>query len=263
VSAGRCRSVTGAWLAGALGCVTLTMLGAAPGSGAATSAPPLGAVVVPALGPGYAVTADGEYDVARIAAAWPNPSTIATALYQGAADAAYERTWLAQGGANEVVIVLLRFASAAGAQAFTTSADRTLVSSHAVTSGTVPSVRDARQTTYVSSAGLGEAVVERAGAYAALLSFVSATAADAAPITAGDVQRVAAAQDAAMVRAPGGSSPAAGNGPSATDLTWAVLAVGVMAVGLATPLVLRRRRERGSSSQDQTRIAGDVGGWSE
>ena len=252
MSAGRCRSVTGSWLAGAVCGVTLFTLGAAPATGAATSAPPLASIVIPALGPGYAVSSSGQTDIARIVGAWPNPSAIATALYTGHADSAYERSWQDASGLNGVLIVLLRFDSAGEAQGFSTVADRSIVSSTAVNSGALLSVRDARQTTYVNSAGLGEAVVERAGDYVALLSFLSATAKNGGPITARDAQRVAAAQDAALVRAPGGLTPRAdGGGTSATDLTWAVLAVGVMAAGLATPLVLRRRREREALSKGE------------
>jgi hypothetical protein len=112
----------------------------------------------------------------------------------------------------------------------------------------------------VSTAGFGQAAVMRAGDYVALLSFVSAASAHASPITAADVERVAEAQHEAMGRAPGGSPAAAApkTGPSATDLTWAVLAVAVLAVGVLTPLVLHRRRVREVALQSRQREGGDV-----
>jgi hypothetical protein len=96
----------------------------------------------------------------------------------------------------------------------------------------------------VSSAGLGQAVVLRAGDYVALLSLVSVDSPRGAPVTVADVQRVAEAQHSALARSPVASVRVAKNSPTLRNLTWAVLAVAVLAAGLLTPLVLRRRRER-------------------
>jgi hypothetical protein len=220
----------------------------------------MGAIVIPNPGPGYTVTSDGPVDDARFAAGWSNSSALASALATSGAAAAYQRAWRDQTRANGVQILLLRFASAGKARTFVTAADRSLESSAVVSSGPLPSLREARRATYVSRAGFGQAVVMRAGDYVALLSFVSAAAAHASPITAAEVVRVAEAQHAAMARAPGGSraAPAAKSGPSPTDVIWAVLAVVVLAAGVVTPLVLRRRRVREVTLQSRQHERGDV-----
>jgi hypothetical protein len=198
-------------------------------------------------------------DDALFAAGWSNPSALVSALTTSGAAAAYLRAWRDRTGANAVQILLLRFASAGKARTFATTADRSLESSAVVSSGLLPSVPEARRTTYVSKAGFGQAVVMRAGDYVTLLSFVSAAAAHASPITAAESERVVEAQHAAIARAPGGSQASAPkSGPSPTDLTWAVLAVAVLAAGVATPLMLRRRRARDVALQSRQPEGGGV-----
>ena len=88
----------------------------------------------------------------------------------------------------------------------------------------------------------------RAGVYVDLLSFFSAASGNAQPISPADAERVARAQYEAMVAAPGGTVAAAGGaapkGPSFAALGWAALAVAVLGVAVATPVVLRRHRAR-------------------
>jgi hypothetical protein len=245
VSAGRRGTIAGAWVASTVALVALTALSGVGVAGARPAAPSLESTIVHDVGPGYSVTFDGPAADAWFANAWVNPSAIDSVLTNSGVVAAYERAWQGQDEANVVQILLLQFSSAGASDAFTDAADRTLSSSAVVSSGTLPSVPGVRRTTYVTRAGFGQAVVIRTDKYVALLSSVSHLVADTAPITAADAEQVADAQHAAMARAPDESAaPRAKGGASVSDLTWAALAVAVMAGGLVTPLVLRRRREQ-------------------
>jgi hypothetical protein len=235
--------VAGSWLTGTV--AALMSFGVAPAVGAHPPGPQLPALVVTGVGAGYAVSFDGAPAGASFATGWPNPAALTSALAaRSGVEATHERAWRDEDEGNAVRILLLRFTSAASAGTFTTLAGRTLESPSVVSSGRLPAVPGARLSTYVTDAGLGQAVVLRAGDYVALLSFVSAESAQAAPITAAEVRRTVEAQHAALARAAAGPVAGAKNGPSLTDLTWAALAIAVLAAGLVTPLVLRRRRER-------------------
>jgi hypothetical protein len=235
--------VAGSWLAATL--AALTSLGIAPAVGARPPARPLDTLVVTGVGAGYAVSFDGPPADASFATGWADPPALTSALAtRHDAEAAHERAWRDQRGGNSVQILLLRFPAAAPARTFTTLAGRTLESPSVVSSGPLHAVPGARLSTYVTAAGFGQAVVLRTGDYVALLSFVSLESPRAAPITTADVQRVVEAQRSALADASVTSVGVAKNGPTVSDLSWAVLAVAVLAGGLITPLVLRRRRER-------------------
>ena len=259
MSADRARVVACSWLAATL--AALMSFGNAPAAGARPPAPPLHALVVSDVGAGYAVTFEGPPADASFATGWPNSSALTHALAaRNGLQATYERAWRDRVGGNSVQILLLRFSSAASAGTFSTLADRTLESPTVVSSGPLPAVPGARLSTYVGGAGFGQAVVLRAGGRVALLSFVSDESPRAAPITAADVERVAEAQHSTLERALVASGAVAKNGPSFSDLTWAALAVAVLAAGLITPLELRRRRERRLAAGGPARNAQRRGG---
>jgi hypothetical protein len=217
----------------------------------ATASPPLGTVVLPAVGPGYAVTSQGPLDPASFAANAPDPSAAAGALATlGRTVDTYQRIWLDDSHTNAVQDLLVRFSSAAAAQVFLQAARHALDSGEIVGSGPVDSVPDAQRTTYFGTTnqpGVGEAITMRAGRYVALVSFFSSASGNPHPITPADATQVAKAQQAAMVRAPGGRDTSA-RGLTVSSLGWAALTVGVLAAAVATPMVLRRRKARGVSA---------------
>jgi hypothetical protein len=95
------------------------------------------------------------------------------------------------------------------------------------------------------------AVLTRAGAALEPLSFVSARSAAVPPFSGAEAVRSArsarVAQPAIVASAPGGVSNAsrpARKRVSLATLGWAVLAVVVLAAAVATPLLLRRHRNR-------------------
>jgi hypothetical protein len=93
----------------------------------------------------------------------------------------------------------------------------------------------------------GKAVTTRAGAAIERLSFSSARSADAAPFSGAGADPVARAQPAIVVSGPGVGSNVtkpARKRVSLASLGWAVLAVAVLAAAVATPLLLRRHRNR-------------------
>ncbi len=148
----------------------------------------------------------------------------------------------------------MRFSSTTGAQVFLQAAQHSLESGEIVSKGPLPSIPGARLVTYFAAtneSGVGEAITMRAGIYVALVSFFSAAAGNSQPISPADAERVALAQHAALVSAPGGkdASPAGATpasskkGASSSDIGWAVVAVVIVAIAVATPIVLRRRRQ--------------------
>jgi hypothetical protein len=255
----RARVVAVRWLAGTLG--LLVACGPAPAAGARPASPPLRASLVTDVGSGFTVSFDGPPADASFAAGWPDPGAVASVLAAGAGAAAtYERAWRDRNDGNAVKIVLLRFSSAATVGTFTTRADRTLESSAVVSSGPLHGVPGARLSTYVRSAGFGQAVVLRVGDTVALLSFLSGGTRRVTAITAADAERVSGAQRSALANSAFGPVAVAKNSPTVRDLAWAALAVGVLAAGLVTPLVLRRRRERGLAAGGPGAGAGTGGG---
>ena len=250
MSAFRVEPVARCWVAGGL---VLCALLAWPGTAGAAPKPPppLDTVVVPDLGPGYSVTTEGPLDASQFASDSPDPAAATMALATLAKTiSTYERVWRTSGGANEVQDLLVRFPSAVGAQVFEQAARHSLDSGEIVSSGPLPGVPGAHRTTYFAStsqAGVGQAITMRAGIYVDLLSFFSAAAANAAPITPGEAVRVARDQVAAMSAAPGGAAQVRGSTKSRVSLGSIVLAavsVAVVALAVATPALLRRRRSQ-------------------
>lgn len=244
--------VAGALILGGL----LLPAGIAVTAAAAThAAPSLGTVVIANPGPGYTLTSEGPLNPSEFASRSPDPAA-ATAAFATLAQnlATYERAWGDDGGANQVQDVLVRFPSVAGAQLFLQAAQHALESGEIVSAGPLAPIPGARRTVYFASTvqgGVGEAVAMRAGSYVDLLSFFSAAGRAARPISPAGALRVAQAQHAAIVAAPGGTvatvaTPGGGAKKRASfaALGWAALAVAVLAVAVATPAILRRHRAR-------------------
>jgi hypothetical protein len=265
------------------------VLGALAGSGsaasAAASAAPttstapasLGDVVIPNLGLGYAVTSQGPLDPSQFASNAPDPSAAAGALSTlGKSISTYERVWQADGGLNQVQDLLVRFPNAIGAQVFLQAAQHSLESGEIVSSNSVQSIPGARRVTYFAATnqdGVGEAITMRAGAYVDLLSFFSAASGNARPISPANAEVVAQAQYKAMTRAPGGTATTATGAPSTGTTSAAsaaspkkgvsggtigvaVVAVAILALAVATPALLRRRR----AAQEAAAVAADLTG---
>ena len=165
--------------------------------------------MIPDLGPGYAVTSQGPLNASQFASNAPDPSAAAGALSTlGKTISTYERVWQADGGLNQVQDLLVRFPNAVGAQVFLQAAQHSLESGEIVSSDPVSSIPGARRVTYFAATnqdGVGEAITMRAGVYVDLLSFFSAASGNAQPISPANAERVARAQYAAMVQAPGGA----------------------------------------------------------
>jgi len=99
----------------------------------------------------------------------------------------------------------------------------------------------------------------RAGVYVDLLSFFSAAAGNPQPIKPADAVRVARAQRAAMVAAPGGTAALSPTntkrGVSLGSIGVAALVVAVLGGAMITPLVLRKQRaHRRTASQPDSPI---------
>ncbi len=243
----------------------LVVAGIAPASADTPSATALASVVVPNLGPGYAVTSEGPLDPSKFASNAPDPAAAEGALSTLAKSiSTYERVWRADGGLNQVQDLLVRIPDDVEAQAFLQAAQHSLESGEIVSSDAVASIPGARRVTYFAATnedGVGEAITMRAGIYVDLLSFFSAASGDAQPISPAGAERVARAQYAAMVAAPGGVAAAiapAEKGISAATAGLAVLVVAVLALALATPLVLRRRLAGGTGPVEADPSGGDV-----
>jgi len=237
-----------------------------PGGAAATAAgvgpeespPTLGTIVIPNLGPGYAVTSQGPLQASQFASDAPNPSAAAGALSTlGKTISTYERVWQADGGLNQVQNLLVRFPNAVGAQVFLLAAQHSLESGEIVSSDALSAIPGARRVTYFAATnqdGVGEAVTMRSGVYVDLLSFFSAASGNAQPISPANAEQVALAQYKAMTDAPGGPGGAGGTtgaagsgaaskkGATGATIVLAVAAVAVLSLAVATPLLLRRRR---------------------
>jgi hypothetical protein len=216
----------------------------------------LGTIVIPNLGPGYAVTSQGPLQASQFASDAPDPSAAAGALATlGKTISTYERVWQADGGLNQVQNLLVRFPDAAGAQVFLLAAQHSLESGEIVSSDTVSTIPGARRVTYFAATnqdGVGEAVTMRSGVYVDLLSFFSAASGNAQPISPANAERVALAQYKSMARAPGGAGSAtapvgrgaaAKKGGSGGTIVAAAVVVAVLSLAVATPALLRRRRE--------------------
>jgi hypothetical protein len=249
-------------LACAIGPVALGPLArlapAAPAGAAAAAPPDLDAVVVASPGPGYGVTRQGPLSPQQFASDAPDPAATEGALSTlGASPGAYQRAWQADGGLHRVQDLVVRFPSAARASAFVQAAQRSLHSGEIVSTGPLTSVPGARLVSYYGSAegtGVGEAVTMRSGAYISLLLFFSTAATTSQPIAPADAGTVARAQYDAIVSASGDhtrsvpvrTAQTARKSASSGEIGWAILAVAIMALAVATPRALRRRRQRRS-----------------
>jgi hypothetical protein len=248
-----------------VGCASLVAMVAMDGgacaaaavrAGRADAAPTLGALVIPDLGPGYTVTAQGSPNASQFASDAPDPSAAAGALSTlGDSISTYERAWQADGGRNQVQDLLVSFADPVRAQVFLQAAQHSLETGEVVSSDPLPSIPGARRVTFFRAphhGGVGEAIALRAGVYVDLLSIFSAAAGKALPISPADAERFAETQYAALARAPGGTTtttpsgaPAASSkkGASAGTIGLAVVVVAIVAAAVATPGLLRRRRQ--------------------
>lgn len=209
--------------------------------------PALGTVVLAEIGFGYTVTSQGPLDASRFPTGSPSAAEAAGALSTlGNTIESYQRSWQDAAGVNQVQDLVVRFRTDTAAGAFVAAARRAIAHGEIVSSGPLPSVPRAQRTTYFAStnqAGVGQTVTLRVGDYATVLSFFSGTSDNQAPITLAASARVARAQYAAMASATGPATVKAhSGGGSAADAGWAVLAVAVLGVAVATPLLLRRRR---------------------
>jgi len=133
-----------------------------------------------------------------------------------------------------------------------------------VNTGPLAPIAGARRTVYLAPAtpaGVGQAITMRVGTYVDLLSFFSAASGDAQPVSPADALRVARAQDAAIVSAPGGTvatpGGAAKKGASWATLGVAALAVAILAVAVATPVILRRHRDRTPEVGSRPRVGSE------
>jgi hypothetical protein len=223
----------------------------------------LDTVVIPSPGPGYAVTSQGPLNSEQFTSRAPDPSAAARALSTLTRSmSTYERVWQADDGPNQVQDLLVRFPDDVGAQAFLQAAQRSLESGEIVSSDAMPSIPAARRVTYFAATnqdGVGEAVTMRAGVYVDLLSFFSAASAKGRPISPAKTEHVAQDQYAAMVQAPGGAHPkpapptaASTKSVSAGTILFAVLVVAVLALAVATPALLRRRRDTSTTEGGAT-----------
>ncbi len=222
-------------------------------AGAATAATPsLGILVVSDLGHGYTVTSEGPLHPSEFAASSPDPAATAAALATLAqTDSTYERVWENEMGAHQVQDLLVRFPSGGVAQGFLQAAQRAFQSGEIVSTGALGATPGARRTVYFASgsrAGVGEVITMRVGTDVDLLSFLSRVSGHTPPISPADALRVAAAQHGAIARVPRGRvatvGGAAKRGTSIATIGWAAGAVAVLAVAVATPVILRRHGAR-------------------
>jgi hypothetical protein len=257
------RSPRAGVLAGC-GLLLLVLAAAGPAAASTGSGGSLDSVVIPNLGPGYTVSSQGPLNPSQFASNAPDPGAAEAALSTLAKSiSTYERVWQSDGGLNQVQDLLVRFPSVVGAQVFLQAAQHSLESGEIVSSDPVASIPGARRVTYFAATdkdGVGEAIAMRAGIYVDLLSVFSAASGNAQPISPANAERVADAQHAAMVAAPGGTATATATGSkkgvSASTIVVAVLAVAVLAAALVTPAVLRRRRAaEEASGPDPTMVA--------
>jgi hypothetical protein len=268
----RCGRSVALPLAACCGLLVVVLVGTGVGGEAAAAAkgssPTLGTIVIPNLGPGYAVTSQGPLQASQFASDAPDPSAAAGALSTlGKTISTYQRVWQADGGLNQVQNLLVRFPNAVGAQVFLLAAQHSLESGEIVSSDAVSAIPGARRVTYFAATnqdGVGEAVTMRSGVYVDLLSFFSAASGNAQPISPANAEQVALAQYKAMTDAPGGAgsvggtTAAAGSGATSKKgvtggtIVLAVAAVAVLSLAVATPLLLRRRRAARDAADDAT-----------
>jgi len=248
---GRARRRAGTLLVGAL--FVLAPVGAA-GASSAAGGSSLGALALPAVGPGYVVLSQGPIDPATFASSAPDPSAVSSALTNlNGSVSSYQRTWTDAALLNAVQDMVFRFPSAGSAQIFLQSARTSLRSGKIVDSGPLPGVPGADRVTYfgaTSESGVGQAVTLRVGDVVVLLSFFSASADNADPITQADATEVTVAQARALAAAAPSTvfdSRHSGSRPVGL-LVLGVIAVLVLGVLLAGLVLRRHRMARGGGA---------------
>jgi hypothetical protein len=233
---------------------TLVLLSPA-GAGAATAGPAasssLAALVLPAVGPGYAVLSQGPIDPATFASSAPNSSAVSSALANlSGRVSSYQRTWTDTDRFNAVQDMLFHFPDTGSARIFLHSTQDTLKSARVESSGPLPGVPGAYRVTYfgnVAGVGVGQAITLRVGEDVVLLSFFSESASgNDDPITQADATEVTVAQDKAL-RTASAAKASDTSRPSGTVgvLVFAVIAALVLGLLVAVVALVRRRRARG------------------
>ncbi len=244
----RVRRLAASLLVSAL--VLLAPFGAMAAAAGTKDSSSLGALVLPAVGPGYAVLSQGPIDPATFASGAPDPAAVSSALSTlSGTVSSYQRTWMDTARLNAVQDMLFRFPSAGSAQIFLQSARSSLRSGKIVSSGALPGVPGADRVTYfgaTDASGVGQAITLRVGDDVVLLSFFSASAGNADPITQADATEVTLAQGKALGTAsaskvPDTTRPAGRVGA----LVFGVIAVLVLGLLVGALVLVRRRRARG------------------
>ncbi len=168
----------------------------------ASAAPNLGTLVIPNVGPGYAVVSQGPLNPDAFASSSPDPAAAAGALNSLATSIdTYERVWQDAPVHNEVQDLVVRFLSTQAAQTFLTAAQHALSSGEIVSSKPLAQLPGAIRTTYFATTtqvGVGQSVTLRSGPYVMLLSTFSADAGNPQPITESDVVTLVTAQHGAL-----------------------------------------------------------------
>jgi hypothetical protein len=245
---GQARRVAGSLFASAL--VLLAPLGTRAGGVSPGGGSSLGALVLPAVGPGYVVLSQGPIDPGTFASSAPDPSAVSSALSNlSGRVSSYQRTWTDAARSNAVQDMLFHFPSAGSAQIFLQSARSSLRSGKIVSSGALPGVPGAERVTYFGAtdeAGVGQAITLRSGSDVAILSFFSASAGNADPITQSDATEVTVAQQRALSSGATSTVSDTQHGPGLGGwLVLGVVAALVLVVLLAGLARVQRRRARG------------------
>ena len=230
---------------------------------AAEQPPALSSLVIAEVGPGYAVSSQGPLVASQFASGFPDPAAASSALTALAKTVGtYARAWHTANGLDQVQDLLVRFPSATGAMAFERAARQSLELGEIVQRGPLPSVPGAERVTYFPTAdrnrrGRGNHDAQRRlrGAADLLLGRKRETP---GPFRRPTPRRWRWRSTGSWRRrrvgrrsGPGGSTaaPTKKSGTSSSAIGWAVLAVAVLMVAVATPLLLRRRRDR-AAAQD-------------
>jgi hypothetical protein len=243
-----------------LGAVPVLLLLGASNAGAAATLPPLSAVVVANVGPGYGVVSQGPVDPNQFVSSSPDPAAAAGALKSlaGSIDT-YQRVWQDAAMDNEVQDLVVRFSSTNSAQAFLAAVQHSLSAGEILSSAPLPEIPGAVRTTYFGTtthAGVGQAITMRTGTYVVVLSTFSAAAANAAPITESDAVTIARAQHTSADKA--GARPRPLTRPASHSAVGpGIVAAGILAAALLVVWTRRRMLEHtvGASPQPPVRTS--------
>ncbi len=215
---------------------------------ASPAPPPLATIVLPNVGPGFAVVRQGPLDAAQFAAAAPDPSAVAAALGADPHSVrTYERVWTDTGMHNEVQDLVVALATPSAAEAFRRGAQRSISAGKIVSTGAVATIAGAVRTTYFASTtqvGVGQAITMRSGPYVVILSMFSADSGNQQPITAADALTIARAQHAAVAQA-AARLPAPRAAPRHRSPWWSALALAFGATAVLVLFAVYRNRYGG------------------